>query len=286
MDHLRRAVEELVALEPTVSVVGPAEGGMSGAFLLRDDRDSQWVAKLVHNPYEMTVAQVRLSEVLRRRGYPLSEHADPRRCSNGDLVLQRWVRGDVRQHLTMPMAREMVRLNGLLADVASDPALVGFGDLIKQSLTSGIEGYCSHEPLRRHSDLTRRLLAWVLEVGVDSEDLEVPACDAVHYDFHHLNVLWRGDVAAAVIDWDGSRVGDRFFDLVTLGVDASSHTSEDVLRYLRYEIASNLPVERVRLYVAHMLVRAAVWITQHRPPDVHEERLRESVTWMEWVDGL
>jgi thiamine kinase-like enzyme len=286
MDELRRAAQELAESDPSFEVVGPAVGGGHGVFLLRDRAGVVWIAKLLHNPHDMSVAQVRLSAVLRERGYPLSEHVMPKRLSMGDFQLQRWIQGDTRENLSMEMAREMVRLNGLLADAPGDPALFGFGDLIKRSLATGVGDYCSHEPLRRHSDTTRSLLAWIHEVGRRSADVDVPEVDAVHYDFHHLNVLWKGDVAAAVIDWDGSRIGDRFFDLITLAVDANSLTSEDVLRYLRSEIRLHVPAERIRLYVAHMVLRVAVWNIEHRPDRVRDGRLRDAFAWVEWADSL
>ena len=45
-------------------------------------------------------------------------------------------------------------------------------------------------------------------------------------DFHHRNILKRGDQPVAVIDWEGSMPGDRLFDLVTLGFCAGVAETE------------------------------------------------------------
>lgn len=235
---------------------------------------------------ELTVAQVQLSRQLRARGYPLSEHAEPVVLPSGIGQLQRRMEGESREWLTQGMAQEMLRVNSLQADVDRVEGIYDFGELIKRSLTVGVSDYCSHEPLSSHSDESRELLAWIRFVGAECTDVIVPSTDAVHYDFHQLNILWDGEVASAVIDWDGSRIGDRRFDVITLDIDASGSADESTLAFLRQTIVSTTPAELIRLYMAHMVLRVAAWNIAYQSPQRATRRVNDAVTWMNWVRSL
>jgi hypothetical protein len=283
---LERLAEEFIVANPAYSLVGRAEGGLSSGALILRDSNGEWVFKKLHNPLDFSQAQVRLAKQVRLRGYPLADFAELIELPSGIALLQRRITGDIRMDLTMPMAQEMVRLNKLLIDVEPIETLAGFGELLLQTTTEGNDDYCSHTPLQTHSDESRRILEWIRSVGFESQSLRVPETDAVHYDFHHLNVLWHDDHATVVIDWDGSRIGDRVFDLVTLAVDANELTSGDVMEFLKAEILGGSSRDLVRLYVAHMGLRVCVWNIVNQPAEKTVRRVAHVVQWIDWANKL
>lgn len=283
---LEQLAGELLEARPQYSLVGRAEGGSSSGALILQDSRGEWILKKLHNSVVFSQAQLRLAHKVRTRGYLLADFEKPIELPSGIALLQRRVEGTIRTTLTMPMAEEMVRLNDLLENVGAVEDLDGFGNLLVETTVEGNADYCAHAPLETHSDESRRILEWIRSVGVESQSLHVPGDDAVHYDFHHLNVLWRGDAAAVVIDWDGSRMGDRVFDLVTLAVDANELTHDEVMDYLKEQILSRSSRELIRLYVAHMALRVCVWNIVNQSAEKAARRVPHASYWIRWAEGI
>lgn len=181
-----------------------------------------------------------------------------------------------------PSARlvgRVLELTDLQAGRADRPA----GDLGELHLTTDGDGYCLHEPLRRHSAATRDLVGWVEEVGRAASRDAFRGCDIVHHDLHLGNVLVRRDdpdEIAGVVDWAGVRVGDRALDLVTFGFDVSRRGGDP--SPVRDRLAM-VPAERRRPYVAHLALRYVDWMIRHAGGADVAAWLAVATDWRTWT---
>lgn len=83
-------------------------------------------------------------------------------------------------------------------------------------LRSGGEDFCRHDSLASYDDRTRRLLAWVEDVGTDAPETAAGA-DLVHWDLTPGNILFTDDGGiGGLVDWNGLSRGDRWFGLIKL----------------------------------------------------------------------
>ncbi|MBM7787423.1 aminoglycoside phosphotransferase family protein [Tenggerimyces flavus] len=135
-------------------------------------------------------------------------------------------------------------------------------------------GYCVHESLEAFSPRTRRLLAWVREVGAGTPST-MTGTDLVHMDYHPANVLVdaAGQVTG-VVDWDGIGRGDRWFGLVNLRYEAApAGFPPDVIRWLDGLLDERIDPAVLRLYWASMSLRSVDWVIRHYSPANVEDRL-------------
>lgn len=188
--------------------------------------------------------KARYTEIARRAGIPA-----PRYQLTGDgWVVQECLPGQPPEHVDDDLLAQLLHLNGLQRDL-----LIDTDEAPKPLyLTESGPGFCVHEPLDRHGGRTRRLLAWVREVGAETDTMT--GADLAHLDFHPGNVLVDGGRVTGVIDWDGAGRGDRHFDLVTLRFSVPR---------LDEHLRSVVPEARLRLYWAHMSLRLVDWAIRH-----------------------
>ncbi|MEU8223881.1 phosphotransferase [Kribbella sp. NPDC048915] len=136
-------------------------------------------------------------------------------------------------------------------------------------------GFCLHESLQRYDDRTRKLLAWIHEVG-RSEPSGMTGDDLVHLDFHTGNVLVEDGRITGIVDWDGIGRGDRRFALVTLRFDAQVRLPGADLTWFDELLDTTLEPDVLRLYWAHLSLRLVDWsIRHHSPADV--------TTWLDFA---
>ena len=173
----------------------------------------------------------------------------------------------------------VLALTDLQAGRADGPA----GDLAELHLTADGDGYCLHEPPRRHSAATRDLVEWVEEVGRTAPADAFRGTDVVHHDMHLENVLVRRDdpdAIAGVVDWAGVRVGDRALDLVTFGFDVSRRGGDP--GPVRDRLAA-VPADRRRAYVAHLALRYVDWMIRHGTEADVTAWLAVATAWRTWT---
>lgn len=212
-------------------------------------------------------------DVLRARGYPAPGYELVAERDGILLVVQELLPGRPPERLAAGHVAQLVTLNALQRGTQTvDPE---WGRWMVSTLLHGAAGYCLHEPLRRHSAASARLLERIVEVGEATLGGPLPSADLAHVDFHHLNVLVEGATVTGVIDCEGIRPGDHTFDLVTLlfcseegGLDLDA---QDGL----WEHLCGLREPAVlRAYVAHMALRLASWSIEHH----------DAATADRWVD--
>lgn len=187
-------------------------GGESGRAVLADDRSgTRRVAKTwPGGPAELARLRGRLALVDRLRvgGWPIpAVHST--NCVNGEVsIAWEWVDGEISNRPAPAMVADLLALATRPRPATADPGGT-FADWLLGSLREGCDGYCLHDPLRRHGRMARALLHRVRRIGEQTPAGAIPTGGIVHRDLHHRNVLWRDGRIAAVVDWEGRRSGRR-----------------------------------------------------------------------------
>lgn len=224
-------------------------------------------------------------ERLREQGYPAPAHLLFGLAADVGFVVQQMLAGEPITRLRCVHVTALLGLNDLQRGAGDAEA--EWGDFLVSTLLRGADGYCLHEPLRSYSTETARLLDRVVQVGGDSRGLTFPTGDAVHMDFHHLNLLAQGDSITGVVDWEGTRSGDRFFDLVTLLFQSKEarldHAGQCSL--WSHLLAHRSPLV-LRAYVAHLALRMVSWSILHHPNETTDRWLARSIECLDRCDNL
>ncbi len=266
---LAAALQRLAADGPALTLVGRLPGGEVGATEVRDPDGRRLVVKLLPSSWGTTLTGLPARvDRLRSRGYPVPRHDVHPVDGFGLLVVQEHVAGTVPAEMSDALLDRLLALNDLQAGLDERDA-EPWGETLRHTLTVGADGFCLHEPLRRHSGRSRALLERVESIGERLDPRSVPGGDVVHTDMHHLNVLQDGGTVRAVIDWEGSRGGDRVFDLVTLAFDvADADAATDREDRVWRIVEGSRPAATMEAYVAHMALRQVDWSIRHHAPAV------------------
>jgi hypothetical protein len=134
------------------------------------------------------------------------------------LLIHDYLPGRSDPVLTSALIDDLIDIVEREAGLADDSAQ-DWPEVIRTSLTVGIDGHYEHGSLQNFSEGSRKLLQGVRQVGRDQSVGRLRAPDLVHYDLHTVNVLSDdGRSVSGIIDWDGVRAGDRSLDLAKTGV--------------------------------------------------------------------
>ena len=260
-----RAVER----EPTVDQLnathgtrfrseGRYDGGEVGAERLLDEQGRAFVLK--RQPPGIAPPT---TATLRRAGYPAPEHV----LVTGTYSVQEELSGRPLGGWNVPMPPRLLELNDLQAGRAVD------GDrswpaAIVASVLDGFDEYMVLETLERHSTDGRELLGRCRRAVERHARLLTTADDVVHFDFTPANVLAVEGSVSGVIDWGGTRSGDRTFDLVTWMYYSRERND------LRRLIVERIGEGGMAVYLAHMAIRQADWSIRHHGEQAGWEMVR------------
>jgi len=234
------------------SEAGAYAGGEVGALRLIDRLGGRYVLK--HQPPGLAP---QTTEVLRRAGYPA-----PRYVACGErYVVQEELPGEPASAgwgVAAPVIMlRLLELNELQHGCAVDGDTT-WPRTIVESVTSGFKEFCVVETLDRHSDESRELLALCRRVVERHSDALRGGRDIVHLDYTLANVLVANGRVSGVIDWNGTRTGDRLFDLSTLVYYANGEAPE-----LERYVVERIGPEGLAVYLALMCVRQSDWSLRH-----------------------
>jgi hypothetical protein len=129
-----------------------------------------------------------------------------------------------------------------------------------ETLITGGNRYCLHEPLRRHDRRTAALVARIEQIGRNLDPGALPGGDLVHWDWHPGNLLQRDDRLVAIVDTDFVTTGDATFDLTTLAMSALSVPCDPGVPERLFDLGiGSLAAPRRTAYVGHLLIRLLDW---------------------------
>jgi hypothetical protein len=267
---LAQALTRFNAIHGTAfAAAGSFEHGEVGATRIRDAGGREAVAKWFWpaDPSDLDGLRdtVAIIDRLRARGAWLPAYRHLVALDAGVLVVQELLPGTTQDAVADTLIDDLIAHNAL--QTGAVPGGRGWREYLTTSLTEGLIGYCEHGSLRDHSSATRALLRRVRAAAGPLHHVELEEHDAVHRDFHHLNVLQAGGRLTGVVDAEGYRSGDRVFDLVTLafGLEVADCPAEAGHRVWRSALAER-DRATIRAYVAHMALRQVDWSIRHRAP--------------------
>ena len=251
-------------------MVGRLSGGETGAHAVRGPDGRRHVMKWEFDPS---------SQVARREAVGLTERLRTEACwpvprqqvveSDACLfVMQDLLPGVPVTFLSQQLVDQLLELHvrrlGLARphDDARSPAR------LVESLVTGGNGYCLHEPLRRYDRRTAQLVGRIEQLGRSLRPDDLSGTDLVHWDLHAGNLLVAGDDLSAVVDTDFVTIGDAAFDLVTLAVSSLAVPSEDGVRDRLFAVAfDGLTEPKRQAYLAHLFLRVIDWPIRGGRPD-------------------
>ena len=237
---------------------GAYEGGEVGAIRLLDGAGRRFVFK--RQPPGLAPAT---TEALRAIGYPAPQYV----AWGDDYHVQEelpgapvggWGAGPPR------VMSRLLELNELQAGGAVDDDR-SWPQAIVDSVTVGFSEYAVVATLERHSEESRALLELCRRVVDRWAGAIGERRDVVHWDYTLDNVLAERDRVTGIVDWGGTRSGDRLFDLATLVYYGRGETPE-VERY----VVDRIGEEGLAVYLAHLAVRQSDWSLRHHGRDGDE----------------
>jgi len=252
IEAINRAHAAALALEARTS------SGESGAYVVHDAAGARFILKFGRGHEFEPGRAARVTTAVRALGYPAPEYLIVGETGGVRYAVQQMLSGELLIHSTVtpPRLAAILALNRLQRSRAPEPGANWLPEL-SRSIFAGFEEYCRVDTMRNHSPETRRMLDRFQRIAEVAGDAPCPASDVVHWDFHGGNILVEGDRISGVIDWDGLRLGDASFDLMTLLF--YSYREEHVRRPL-WDEAQSYSSERVlRLYLAHVIIRQLDW---------------------------
>ncbi len=254
-------IDELNARHGTTfRAAGAYEGGEFGAVRLLDADGRRFVLKL--QPPGLAPAT---SAALRPLGYPA-----PRYVAWGDdYHVQEELPGEPAWRgwgaASPEVMTRLLELNELQEGraVDDDPS---WPDSIVESVVVGYSEYAVVGTLERHSDESRELIALCRRAAERHAGALGGRRDIVHWDYTLANVLVEGGRVSGVIDWGGTRSGDRLFDLAILVYYARGEAPE-----LERYVVERIGREGLSVYLAHMAVRQSDWSVRHHGVEAGNE---------------
>jgi hypothetical protein len=259
-------IEEINARHGTsFSPLHRYEGGEVGAIRLVDEAGQHFVLK-----FQPTGLAPATTEALRTLGYPVPRYILEGPGYHVQEELSGRPAGDWGVAQPAVMTR-LFELNELQSGATVDDD-TSWPDTLVESVTAGFSEFCVVETLERHSDGSRELLGLCRRAVERHSPALEPSRDIAHMDFTLANVLVDGDHVTGVIDWGGTRTGDRMFDLATLLYYARGEAPE-----LERYVVARIGHEGLAVYLAHMAVRQTDWSLRHHGPAAGEHALRHSL---------
>jgi hypothetical protein len=243
-------------------MVGRLAGGETGAHEITGPGAERLVLKWDTRPSSILHRRqaIVLSERLRAdAGWPI---AHQRTVVTDDclFVLQDFMPGEPVEEFGHPLLDRLLALHqgrlGLAR--AHDPSQWPAG-LVK-TLTTGGEGYCLHDSLRRYDERTASLVTRIETFGHGIDQGAFVGRDVVHWDLHPGNLLQVGGTLSAVVDSDFALVGDARFDLVMLALTSLTVRCDRGVQGRLFAAAfDGLADLQKQAYLGHLFLRFLDW---------------------------
>jgi hypothetical protein len=252
--------------ETSYRLLMPTDAGESRSANLLEDRDGKrFILKFGYGVEFNPEFAARVTTRLRVLGYPAPVYLEIGEHNRWTYAVQEQLPGvpgrqEIFTHTILEKAIELNRMHRLRELLNDD----WHGELCRSVLV-GYENYCRVDSLRTHSAETLRMLNAAQQAATVPWDNSSPTGDIVHWDFNPANILIEAERITGVIDWEGVRVGDASFDLVTLLF--YGYRDANLRERLLGELRERSGGSAIRLYAAHMIVRQVDWSIRNHTPD-------------------
>jgi hypothetical protein len=270
-------VEARVARELGLEVISRLPGGERGALAVEDSEGAPLVLKTFSLDEARLIANaLEVADRLRARGVPVPEPYWTGTTSDCAYTLQRRCDGTVPPVLEDAHVVQMLHFWEAHRDAVPEGG--DWPERVVRALTVGdVELFAVHEPVLAAGGEAAVLLGEIVDVGSSTDPAALRRTDAMHRDWHHRNLLTRGETVTAVIDWEAARAGDARFDLVLLsywsGVYAGSGVSREAHERISSFTAARVEPDVRRVLAALVALHQLWYVSAHRP-----DRLAETVT--------
>ncbi len=270
-------MEERVAEELGLDVVGRLAGGERGALAVAASDGASLVLKVFPLDEERILANaLEVAARVRARGVPVPDPYWTGTTPGRAYTLQARCDGEVPQVFEDAYAAQM--LNFWEAHPDAMPEGGEWPERAIGALRVGdIEQFAVHGPIRAAGGEAAVLLGEIVDVGDSADPSVLRRTDAMHRDWHHRNLLVRGDTVTAVIDWEAARAGDARLDLALLNywcdVYVGSGVSPQARERVRSYTDARVEPEARRILAALVAIHQLWFVSALRP-----ERLDDTVT--------
>jgi len=269
----------------TFRLVRRYERGEQGAFALEDGAGRGYVLK--RPAYAGYLDGVRgamaATDTLRETGYPVPRYVLSGAIDGTAYAIQEALPGVPMGDVTAEILPGLFALNalqrgrGLPSAAAPTHARHAWPMPVVETVLKGGDGYCLLPSLQSYSHGTAALLDRLQAIVARHRDKPCARGDVVHWDFQGANILVEGDRVSGVVDWEGARVGDRAFDLVTLLYYAYAAPDARRVREMLWRRALEQAAPGVlAMYLAHMILRQVDWSIRFYDAAVVSRYLRAS----------
>lgn len=240
-------------------------GESHSAHLLEDRQGKRSILKFGYGPEFNPEFAAGLTARLRVLGYPTPVYTEIGEHGRWTYAVQEQLPGvpGGKEIFTPSILEQSIELNRMQR--LSEPVNDDWHAELCRSVLTGYENYCRIDVLRTHSAETLRLLNAAQQAATAAWDNPSRPGDIVHWDFNPANILTEGERITGVIDWEGMRIGDACFDLVTLLF--YGYREARVRAQLLRELRERSDGSAVRLYAAHMAVRQVDWSIRNHTSD-------------------
>lgn len=231
-------------------------GSEFGAYLARTHGSEPVVLKLSPGSpqsSERVQAAVDLASTLRQGGYPIPRYLDVGMTHGRVYTLQEAVEGEVPDILRPAHARQLVDLWRRHEGQAGSAGASGaqwVSEIVDGLRVGSSRLVVDHAAIRDTGDSgALEVLEAARTIGEGTELTIFRTGDVVHQDFHHRNLLVRGDEVVAVLDWEGAHAGDSRADLLCLEFSARNQADPAALTLLAARVATTVPADvRAAMY--------------------------------------
>ena len=267
-------MEDAVADDLGLTVVGPLTGGEHGAWAVVDADGQSFVLKIF--PFaeldRLTLA-VETASRLRRQGVPVPDPYRVGTSASASYTLQQHCDGEVPPILRDAHARQLLELWRCHVDAVPEGS--DWPDAVVRALTIGDPGlFADHAPVRAAGGEVAALLDEIVHVGRTGDPGLLRGTDGIHGDWHHQNLLVIDDHVSTIFDWESARPGDARFDLVYLSFWADVFDGSEVEPAAAERIrtaAREVTDPPTRRLLAALLALHQLWFTTaHRPARIRE----------------
>jgi len=271
-------MEQRVAHELGLEVIERLAGGERGAVAVEGQDGVGLVLKVFprHEANDLAKA-LDVAARVRTRGVPVPH---PYRTGTTDghaYTLQQRVDGAVPEVFEDAHAAQMLGFWETHRD-----AIPEGGDwperLVHALLVGDRELFAEHAPVRAAGGEAAVLLGEIIDVGHTADPSVLRCTDAMHRDWHHRNLLARGEMIVAVIDWEAARAGDTRLDLVLLNYWCDVYVGSGVSREAHERISSfttaRVEPDARRLLAALVALHQLWFVCALRPERIDETAIR------------